>query len=131
MISLLTGLYARELAGLVHHTQPEEAFICGMMCELGRLAVAFEQPDRYRAVQHAVASEGLSESAAARAALEGLDFSEIGRALALRWNLPRQVHASIGLTDDVLGATPSADPLAIAILCARELAAIVTVRGEH
>src|SRR5262249_27698095 len=132
VVSLLTGFYARELAGAMRDLEPEEAFICGMMCELGRLAVAHQLPDRYRAIQRAVAEDHTDETVAARVALDGLDFTRIGRALAERWNLPRQVQATIGPGDDA-AASPSSprDPLRLAVGCARELATISTIQAEH
>lgn len=131
VVSLLSGLYARELAGMIHHPQPEEAFICGLMHELGRLAVAYQLPDRYRAILRTVAEERIEEGVAARAELCGLDFTDIGRALAARWNLPRQIQTSIGSDGDV-PAPPTARPdtFQIAIRCAAELATIATIRSE-
>src|SRR5262249_23559887 len=94
--------------------------------------VAHQLPDRYRAIQRAVAEDHTDETVAARVVLDGLDFTRIGRALAERWNLPRQVQATIGPGDDA-DASPLSprDPLRLAIGCAGELATISPIQGEH
>lgn len=130
--ALLTALYAREIASMVPGLHPEEAFICGMMLDLGRVTVAFNLPEQYRAIQHATTTDDADEEAAARRTLAGLSYRDVGQAMAQAWNLPQKVQDTTGSGDDEHATTTTPlDRLRAAVLCARALSATAATRGEH
>lgn len=93
--SFLGALQARDLAvekGL--KVVPEEAFICALLHNLGKIIVCIYLPDRYREVESRI-ENGLDEKSAARAVLEGLTFDEIGVEVAAFWNLSEKVIAAM------------------------------------
>lgn len=94
--SFLSGLYARDLVvakGL--NISPEEAFICTLLHQLGKIIVCIYLPDKYREIEEKIEG-GSSANAACRAVLTGLTFPEIGAEVAKFWNLSERVVGSMG-----------------------------------
>lgn len=77
---------------------PEEAFLCGLLHAIGRIALQWLLPNSYeRAVRLAIARSAPLESLERQ--LFGLDYHTAGRRLAQRWQLPASVQDSIWLHD--------------------------------
>ncbi|MFO0858457.1 MAG: HDOD domain-containing protein [Phycisphaerales bacterium] len=84
---------------------PEEAFLCGLLHAIGRIALQWLLPNAYeRAVRLALARS--VPLAMLERQLFGLDYHTAGRRLAQRWQLPASVQDSIWLHDS--GATADA-----------------------
>ncbi len=84
---------------------PEEAFLCGLLHAIGRIALQWLLPNAYeRAVRLALARS--VPLATLERQLFGLDYHTAGRRLAQRWQLPASVQDSIWLHDS--GATNDA-----------------------
>lgn len=64
---------------------PEEAYICALLHNLGKIIILIYLPDVYRKVMQAVAS-GSSEEAMSRLILKKLTFAEVGMEIAKFWN---------------------------------------------
>jgi len=128
--SLLTGLYAHQLASEVHGLNPEEAFVCGMLHDLGRLLVALHLPEQQEAIARLVA-EGLGEEQACERVL-GVGYAELGRAVARSWNLPEQLEHTIGAGAPSNESAPRThlERLQTVVACAGEIAQVATVRAE-
>ena len=92
--SLLSGLQAKML--VVNKkilADPEEAFICGMLHNLGKIVVQVYFPDLYQEIELRMLAS-LSVEAAAREKLNGLSFQDIGQEMARFWHLsPKLVEA--------------------------------------
>jgi HD-like signal output (HDOD) protein len=129
--SLLTGLYAHQLASELPGLDPEEAFVCGMLHDLGRLLVALHLPAEQQAIRRLVAEAGLGEEQACEQVL-GLGYAELGRAVARSWNLPEQLEQTMGAGPPASDAPPRTplERLQRVVACAGEIAAIATVRSE-
>ena len=85
--SFLSGLGAREIVRRKEiAVSGEEAFICALLHNLGRIIVCVYLPDRYGRVEELIAA-GNERTAAEREALDGLDFETVGREIARFWNL--------------------------------------------
>ncbi|MEW6220778.1 MAG: HDOD domain-containing protein [Thermodesulfobacteriota bacterium] len=74
---------------------PEEAFICTLLHDLGKMIVLIYLPDLHREIQERVEA-GQSEEAAARAVLSGLTLPEVGEEIARFWNLSEKIVAAMG-----------------------------------
>ncbi|HIJ90782.1 MAG: HDOD domain-containing protein [Desulfobulbaceae bacterium] len=93
--SFLSALYARDLAVEKNlNIVPEEAFICALLHNLGKIIVCLYLPEISREIEQHIAG-GMSEDAATRQVLEGLTFHQIGVEVATFWNLSDKVCASM------------------------------------
>jgi diguanylate cyclase (GGDEF)-like protein len=85
--SLATALAAQALCIRVRVLAPEESFTCGLLADIGSLALASLHPDRFAEVLASGAS-GPDRSAAEREAF-GADHLEFSAALLEDWRLPK------------------------------------------
>ena len=99
--SFLSGLQARDLAVEKNlSVAPEEAFICTLLHNLGKIIVCLYLPDKFREIEERMAN-GLSEDKAAMAVLDGLTLKEIGQEVATFWNLSEKTISSMGEAPDL------------------------------
>ena len=93
--SFLSALQCRDL---VHakklNVLPEEAFICGLLHNLGKIITFIYLPDIYKDIEKKV-SLGINEDAATRQLLEDLTFRDLGQEIAKFWNLSPKVVAAM------------------------------------
>ena len=92
--SFWCGLIARDIAAQSRNIDAEEAFICAMLHQLGRLLVIFHLPDAYRAIQVKTLKQGLEEKKASKAVL-GITYSTLGRKVAKLWGFPESLQNSM------------------------------------
>ncbi len=92
--SFLSGLIARHLAKRQNLPKSEEAFISGMFQSLGENLVIYYFRDEYDEMQDVARDEGISLAEAARTVL-GVDFADIGSAVAATWQLPKALIFAI------------------------------------
>jgi HD-like signal output (HDOD) protein len=93
--SFLSAMQARDLAVEKNlNIVPEEAFICALLYDLGKIIVCIYLPEVYREIEEKV-SGGMSEDSAARQVLADLTFNRIGAEVATFWNLSDKVSASM------------------------------------
>ncbi|GMU24395.1 MAG: hypothetical protein AMXMBFR13_44690 [Phycisphaerae bacterium] len=112
--SLAVGCAARLLAEAVLHNgvagsgaaKPEEAFICGLLHDLGKVALDACFPKSYDRVMARVEDVALPILDAEREVF-GLDHSLAGSRLAMHWKLPAMIAESIWLHHSPLSATPT------------------------
>ena len=69
---------------------PEEAYICALLHNLGKIVILLYLPDVYRKIMQAVAS-GSSEEAMTRLILKKLTFAEVGMEIARFWNFAEPI----------------------------------------
>src|SRR5512143_1160836 len=87
--SLLMGLAMQALGERVRVAAADELFVCGLLAQVGQLALATAYPDEYNAVlaeHHAVPAQPLA--AQERAHLE-TDHNELGIVMMTDWGMPR------------------------------------------
>jgi HD-like signal output (HDOD) protein len=92
--SFFCGTLGRMLANSAGVRDSEEAFISALFRNLGRLMARlhfFEETER---IAQQVADEGLSEDAAARLVL-GVDYDQLGLAIAKQWHFPPSILQAI------------------------------------
>lgn len=72
--------------------QSEDAFICGLLHNLGKIIVYIYLPRTFHEIMQLV-EEGKTEALAARLMLDELTFFSIGRAIAEEWNFSETITA--------------------------------------
>lgn len=88
------GLAARVIATTCHYPAPEEAFVGGLLHDIGRLAILLHFPTKYAAISSQL---GLDEEnlLTAEQQILGFDHTLIGQMLAAKWHLPAGLQACI------------------------------------
>lgn len=87
--SLLMGLAMQALGARVRSAASDELFICGLLAQVGQLALATAYPDKYSGILAAYqADRSQSLIALERAQLE-TDHTELGIVMMADWGLPK------------------------------------------
>lgn len=87
--SLLMGLAMQALGARVHVADEDELFVCGLLAQVGKLALATAYPDEYNTVLTAYrASPSQPLVAHERARLE-TDHNELGIVMMTDWGMPK------------------------------------------
>jgi HD-like signal output (HDOD) protein len=93
--AFLSGLHARDLVVEKNiSVSPEEAFICTLLHNLGKIIVCIYLPDKYRQIEVEI-NAGKAVNAACRAVLTDLTFYEIGSEVGKFWNLSERAICSM------------------------------------
>jgi CheY-like chemotaxis protein/HD-like signal output (HDOD) protein len=92
--ALLRGLAARAIAQRLRIGDPQEALACGLLAEIGRLALATAQPIAYGELLalHGQTGAGLRRAERERFAI---DHGALGSALLEHWRMPDGLVAAI------------------------------------
>lgn len=104
--SLLTGLAFQEIARQAGNVAPEEAFCCGLLADIGRLALATLYPDAYGKLLSELGDA--ADPAEVRRREEAaflLSHDDLTAAMLTDWGLPRQLIEALYFRD-----RPSAGP---------------------
>ncbi|MEO5358533.1 MAG: HDOD domain-containing protein [Nitrospirae bacterium YQR-1] len=96
--SLIKANIARSLAGKIVTADPEEAFICAMLHDLGKIMVAYFLPEEHRAISEKTTKEQLNENTASAAVL-GISYEDLSVSIAREWSLPEHIIHSMKLVD--------------------------------
>lgn len=91
MSRLLTAKADRNVVG-----DPESAYLCGLLHNLGLLALVHVAPDRMGYVLEAAAGEPGRRLTELEHERIGMHHCQAGALLAVRWHLPAEVEAAIG-----------------------------------
>lgn len=87
--SLLMGLAMQELGPRVRSAAPDELFICGLLAQVGRLALATAYPDEYNTVLAAYQADASQSLIVLERAQLETDHSELGIVMMADWGMPR------------------------------------------
>ena len=92
--AIMSGILARDMAknGMVKDF--EEAFICSMFHNLGRMLACYYFPDETAEVRKHLAQHGGSEAAASARVL-GISYEELGIGVARSWGFPDSMVGSM------------------------------------
>lgn len=95
-LSLSRAVSAQVLAGHTSIGKPEEAYICGLLSEVGMLALASVHSSRYG--QILLANQGQSLAALRKAEHEAfdIDHATVAECMLGEWGLPRKFADAIG-----------------------------------
>jgi len=86
--------------------EADTAFVCGLLHDMGQLAIAFSMPDEFRMIVGYQMENDCHFSEAEQAVL-GVDHAWIGAQLANRWNFPDAICEAIGGHHRITGEAPS------------------------
>ncbi|HVY06287.1 MAG TPA: HDOD domain-containing protein [Burkholderiales bacterium] len=100
-----SGLLARELVAKANVRDGEEAFICTMFHDLGRLLVRFYLPEEAQQTDRLV-EQGIAEKQAALKVL-GISYEEIGVGAARAWHFPERMVQSMRKLPDAQVRRPA------------------------
>jgi len=105
--SFFRGILGRRLAAAAGVRDGEEAFISALFRDLGRLMARFHFFERTEQVRRLMADELLGEEAAALRVF-GVDYDQLGLAIARRWHFPPAIlHAMTPLDEASVKASGS------------------------
>jgi HD-like signal output (HDOD) protein len=90
LLSMLSAQHAREAAVRMGYAEPEAAYLCAMLHNLGEVLVAHHFPEEYAEVLRVADAESISREHAARKVLK-FRPAELGRAVVAEWNMPEAV----------------------------------------
>ncbi len=93
--TMLSGCVARKLTERGDLREGEEAVVCTLMRQVGKLLVVFYLEAEWEQIRQKMRSGGLDESAACTAVL-GVTYEELGEEAATRWRLPETIRAGMG-----------------------------------
>lgn len=88
------GLAARRLAQSIAYSDPEEAFVGGLLHDIGRLAILMGYPEEYTEIDRLNCS-GQKGLLSAEQELLGFDHTIIGQMLAQKWHMPSALLACV------------------------------------
>ncbi|PMS20488.1 histidine kinase [Trinickia dabaoshanensis] len=93
--TMLSGCVARKLTEQGDLREGEEAVVCTLMRQVGKLLVVFYLETEWEQIRQKASAGNLDESEACAAVL-GVSFEELGQEAATRWRLPDMIRAGMG-----------------------------------
>jgi putative nucleotidyltransferase with HDIG domain len=90
--SVAVGLAARETSRMLGMRGGEEAFLCGLLHDIGKLLLLRHEPEMYRQVLQCGAEE---ETLELEQELFGYTHAQVGALVARRWGLPDEISYAI------------------------------------
>lgn len=104
--TMLSGHVARHVADRSKKSAREEAVVCTLMRQVGKLLVVFYLEDEWREIQQRAAREGRSEEQVCSEVL-GISFEQLGQEAATRWRLPDTLRTGMRAADEPASSPPS------------------------
>jgi putative nucleotidyltransferase with HDIG domain len=93
--SIAVGVTAREIASRICKSMAEEAFLAGLVHDVGLLAILEAQPEQLRQICTAAKTQP-TPFGTLELGVVGVDHQELGAALAKRWGFPPACRAIAG-----------------------------------
>ena len=118
--ALTTAVIARDIARLMDYPQPEEAYLAGLLHDVGRLALLAAAPDDYGI--HFYAEDNESLCAVEQRAMH-ISHTDAGAWLVERWNLDSFIADAILYHHEPEARVQSAHPLIRIVHLSHQLAA--------
>lgn len=98
-----SAVAARVIAQRVRYGNPEEAFLCGLMHDIGKPVLLQSMPIEYLPIVNEVYMGGSTFHELEMLAL-GFSHAHVGALLAAKWNFPPQLSEAIGYHHNPLSA---------------------------
>ncbi len=86
--SITVACISKVIATVKHYPKPEEAFLAGLLHDIGKLAIAMFLPSESREITIRARSENMADFEAERLVLGTITHEQIGAEVAIRWGLP-------------------------------------------
>ncbi|HPF39678.1 MAG TPA: HDOD domain-containing protein [Phycisphaerae bacterium] len=111
--SVASAVAAETIAARIGFKPAEEAFLAGLLHDIGQLAIAKIVPDQFERILRSVAG-GMDLLAAERSHLR-TDHAELGVRILSRWGLPKSLCDIVGQHHDAVDPAPAPDRRLLAI----------------
>ncbi|MCG3131066.1 MAG: hypothetical protein FLDDKLPJ_01841 [Phycisphaerae bacterium] len=123
--SLTTAAAARQLGRGKGNGLADEAFVAGLLADIGMLAAHRKAGEGYRSVLEEAGATGTAIEAVEQARL-GVDHAQIGQAVLNTWGLPSLLCEAVGAHHaiDLEGVSGEGRPLAAVVMGAARIAAL-------
>lgn len=118
--STAVALLSREIATKARLPDPDEAFVAGILHDVGLLLMAQADPMRAQRLVLDAEGSGMSFTDVERA-IFNFDHQTLGEALAIRWKLPDTISAVIANHHNPLAAPEQFRSLTCLVYCADTL----------
>ncbi len=92
--ALVAALASRSYARILRSPKVEEAFLGGLMHDIGKTVMSIKFPERYGALVRSVYNDGV-DGIDAEFELFGFDHAMVGEALIISWNLSRSLENAV------------------------------------
>ncbi len=107
--SLLMALCMQALGARVHVAAADELFICGLLAQVGQLALATAYPDEYNTVLNAQRADPAQPFVTHERARLETDHIELGIVLMTDWGMPKVFTVPLAHYEDPEYQAPSHD----------------------
>ena len=95
-LSLARGVGAQVLADHTGVAKPEEAYICGLLCEVGMLALASVHSSRYGEILNATVGASFDQLRKTEFEAFDIDHATVAECMLADWGLPSTFAEAIG-----------------------------------
>jgi putative nucleotidyltransferase with HDIG domain len=92
--SVECGVAARQLAEAAGGADPDEAFVGGLLHDLGKIVILLNQAAAFRQIQQLQEAEQL-EARAAETRVLGFDHAQVGARLLQHWEMPATLVSAV------------------------------------
>jgi serine/threonine protein kinase len=129
--AIFSGLVAARLSAEHNFGDAEEAMVCSMFHNLGRLLVTFYFFEESQEIQRLV-EQGESEDTAASKVL-GISLSQLGVGVARSWNFPPRLLAGMRKlrSEKITSPRDDSDRLTVTVNLANDLCAVAASTGTE
>lgn len=93
--ALVTAIAARTIARALRHSRAEEAFLAGLMHDIGKSVLGMKFPDRYGQVIRQAYNGEIADGLLAELEVFGFDHAMVGEALMHSWNLSHSLEEAV------------------------------------
>ncbi|CAK0778662.1 eukaryotic-like serine/threonine-protein kinase [Gammaproteobacteria bacterium] len=102
------AVLCKDVAERMRFSDPEEAFICAMFHNLGRLLTIYYFPEEYGEIRDLIERKGASEATAYNSVI-GLTTKEIGQGISKAWQFPESILQSMDILPEGKIGKPNND----------------------
>ncbi len=113
-LSILSANHVRQLTRPYPEVRSEEAYLCGMVRNLGEVLASYYLPAQYARILKLNDQKGLPLSSACKEVLQ-FTFEDLGEAVVRHWGLPERVATSVHATVPPKGPLSPRDLLMAAV----------------
>lgn len=125
------GIAARVIAKHSGYGDPEEAFVGGLLHDIGKLAILLNYPDEYEHIEQEMLKTATPSSISEKQLL-GFNHTDLGQMLTEKWHLPKSLQTCVHYHHKPEDASESFRQLAMIIhLADLQTHAIATPESHH
>jgi serine/threonine protein kinase len=130
--TLYSAILAKEMAIKAGVKNFEEAFICAMFFNLGRLLAMFYLPEEAEEIKKAMTQKDMTEDNASASVL-GISYEDLGIGVAKSWNFPDLIVHSMRkpASEKVKKPETEADQMQILSAFSNELCSAITIEAKE